>query len=291
MKSIETKNILVIVLSVILLAMIGLFLYQRNDYRQIVGQLNTEKDSIRLELTHMLNENDSIKTDNAQLNENLMMTQSKIKDLLAEVEQVKKISYQEILSYQNQVNTLRGIMRNLYTQIDSLNERNKLLYAENQEVKQMIVEEKSRSEQLEKEREQLAQTVKKAQMLEALNIRVVGLTPRERESMKVASIQKLQVSFTLSKNITARRGNKPVYLRIMRPDQLLLIESENNLFAFENMNIPYSAVREIIYEGEELPVNIYWDNTGKALLPSGSYTVDIFADGENIGTAGFLLKR
>jgi len=291
MKSIDKKNILVISLLLILIAMVVLYFYQRNDYQFIVGQLNNEKDSIRSELMHMMAENDSIKTDNVSLNENLMLTQSKIKDLLKEIDQVKKVSYEEISSYQNQVNTLRNIMRDLYTQIDSLNERNKVLYAENQEVKQLILEERDKSQQLEKEREQLQQTVKKAQMLEALNLRVTGLTPRERESMKVAQIQKLQVSFSLSKNLTAKRGNKPIYMRIMRPDQLLLIESEQNLFAFENMNIPYSAMREVIYEGEELPVNIYWDNTGKELLPPGTYTVDLFADGDNIGSGTFMLKR
>jgi hypothetical protein len=291
MKSIGLKNIIVFVLVAILIAMIGLFIYQRKDYQVIVGQLNNEKDSIRTELLHMLAENDSIKTDNVVLNENLMVTQNRIKDLLIEVEQVKKISYQEITSYQNQVNTLRGIMRDLYNQIDSLNERNKVLYAENQEVKQLFNDEKVRTEQLEREREKLEQTVKKAQMLEALNLNTIGLTPRERESNRVASIQKLQISFTLSKNLTAKRGAKPLYIRIMRPDQLLLIESENNLFPFEDIQIPYSAMREVIYEGDELPVNIYWDNTGKPQLVQGTYTVDVFADGYNIGTSTFVLRH
>ncbi len=201
------------------------------------------------------------------------------------------MSYQEITAYQNQVNTLRGIMRDLYNQIDSLNERNKLLYAENQEVKQMFNEERTRSENLEREREKLEQTVKKAQMLEALNLRATGLTPRERETNRVASVQKLQVSFSLSKNLTAKRGSKPIYIRIMRPDQLLLIENEANLFPFENMNIPYSAMREVIYEGEELSVNIYWDNTGRPQLVPGIYTIDVFADGNNIGTGTFSLRQ
>lgn len=289
--SFDKKNILVIVLVVVLVAMIGLFFFQRSDYKVIVNQLTDEKDSIYVELQNMLVENDSIKVDNEALTEDLFVTQNKIKDLLQEIEQVKKVSYQEISSYKNQVNTLRGIMRDLYSQIDSLNERNKILYAENQEVKLLIEEEKSRSKQLEQEREKLAQTVKKAQTLEALGLTVTGLTPRERSSMKVASIQKLQVSFSLSKNLTAKRGTKQLYVRIMRPDQLLLVESDQNLFSFEGMKIPYSAMREVVYEGEEIAVNIYWDNTGKNRLMPGIYTVDVFADECNIGTATFALKQ
>ena len=88
------------------------------------------------------------------LNQNLLSTQSEIKDLLVQIEQVKQASYAEVKSYSNKVNTLRGIMKDLYNQIDSLNERNKILYAENQQVKQQINTERSKNEELVKEKEE-----------------------------------------------------------------------------------------------------------------------------------------
>lgn len=290
-KTIDIKNILVIILSVVLIAFIVLFILQRRDHNTILKELNNEKDSIHLELEQMVVNYDSLKTDNDELNTTLLVTQNQIKNLLVEVEQVKKASYQEISNYKNQVGTLRGIMKDLYNQIDSLNERNKLLYAENQEVKQMYSEQRTRSEKLEKEKEQLEKTVQKAQILEALGLEGTGLTPRDRETMKVARTQKLMISFTLSKNLTAPRGSKNIYVRIMRPDQLLLINSPNELFRFEDLQIPYTAMREVNYEGMDLPINIYWDNTGKDPLLPGSYTIDVFADGFNVGTTTFVLKH
>jgi hypothetical protein len=290
-KPIDKKNVLVISLSVILLLFVVLFIFQRVEHKAIITEINIEKDSIQAELETLVVDYDSLKTDNENLNNTLLLTQNEIKNLLVEVEQVKKASVREITNYRNQVNTLRGIMRDLYNQIDSLNERNKLLYAENLEVKEMISQERSRSEQLERERARLEQTVKQAQILEALDLRGTGLNPRDRETDRVARTQKLLISFTLSKNLTAKRGAKNVYVRIMRPDQLLLIESESNLFRFEDLRIPYTAMREVNYEGMELPVNIYWDNTGKEALLPGTYTVDVFADGYNIGTAEFVMRR
>jgi hypothetical protein len=41
----------------------------------------------------------------------------------------------------------------------------------------------------------------------------------------------------------------------------------------------------------ELPVNIYWDNSDLPRLIPGTYTVDIFADGYNIGTSTFVLRK
>ena len=92
------------------------------------------------------------------------------------------------------------------------------------------------------------------------------------------------------KNQTAKRGAKNIYVRIQRPDQILLLKSEKDIFKFEDMKIPYSAMREVEYEGNDLPVSIYWDNSGAAPLMPGKYTVDVFADGKNIGTTSFDVK-
>lgn len=290
-KKFDFKNILVIVLTVILLAVIALFIIQRQQHNEIIQQLNNEKDSIKFELSNMLVDYDSLKTDNEKLNENLLLTQNEIKNLIVEVEQVKKASYEEIIGYRDKVTTLRGIMKDLYNQIDSLNERNKALFAENIEVKKQYSDVRSKNEQLVKEKEELEQTVKMAQILEALDLRATGLTPTDKETMRVARTQKIVVSFTLSKNLTTPRGPKPVYIRIMRPDQLLLVNTDEELFPFEDLEIPFSAKREINYEGQSLSVNIYWDNTGFDALIPGTYTVDVFADGYIIGSTTFVLRK
>lgn len=287
----DFKSILVIVLTVVLIAVVVMFVQQRNEHNLIVTQLNSEKDSIKVELTNMLINYDSLKTNNESLNQNLLTTQAEIKDLLVQIEQVKQASYAEVKSYNNKVNTLRGIMKDLYNQIDSLNERNKILYAENQQVKQQITTERTKNEVLVKEKEELTQTVKRAQILDAIDLKVIGLTPRDKESNRASKTQKLMTSFTLSKNLTAVRGAKNIYIRIMKPDQLLLENNEKGTFNFEDLEIPYSAKREINYEGAEIQVNIYWDNSGHDPLIPGTYTIDVFADGYNIGTTTLLLKK
>jgi len=285
------KDFLVILLTIVLVIVVVMFFKQRNENNEMVTQLNTEKDSVKTELTRMLVNYDSLKTNNEEVNQHLLLTQNEIKNLLVEVEQVKRASYAEVSDYKDKVNTLRNIMKDLYNQIDSLNERNKILYAENLQVKQKYTDEKSKNEVLVKEKNELVQTVKKAQILEAMDLKVTGLTPRDKETERVAKTQKIMVSFTLSKNLTAVRGPKQVYIRIMRPDQLLLVGNEGDLFQFEDLQIPSTAKREVNYEGMELPVNIFWDNLGHDPLKPGIYTVDVFADGYNIGTAKYLFKK
>jgi hypothetical protein len=69
-----------------------------------------------------------------------------------------------------------------------------------------------------------------------------------------------------------------------------LTKSANDLFQFEDLKIAYSAMREVNYEGQDLPVNIYWDNSGEAEFMVGTYTIDLFADGNNVGTTTLEFK-
>ena len=69
-----------------------------------------------------------------------------------------------------------------------------------------------------------------------------------------------------------------------------MTKSNKDVFKFEGLKIPYSAMREVEYEGMDLPVSIYWDNAGQSALIPGQYTIDLFADGNNIGTTSFEVR-
>ena len=285
------NNLIVILLAVFLVVVVVLFFMQRGEHQQIMRSLNTEKDSIQIELNQIVQNYDSLKTDNDTINSQLFIAQTKVKDLLLEVGQVKKASYEQIERYRQEVGSLRGIMRNYIVQVDSLNRRNEQLMAENEQVKQEFAQVESKNKQLEKDKERLSQRVEKAAMLEALNLHAFGINGKGNEVNNSRKAEKMQVSFTLSKNITAKRGAKNIYVRIQRPDQILLIKSKKDLFQFEDLRISYSAMREVTYEGNELPVNIFWDNEGEDSFMTGDYAVDIFADGSNIGTTTCSFKK
>lgn len=286
----ERRNTIInIILGVILIALLVMFFMQRRDYRQIIGEISTEKDSIQFELSQIIVGYDSLKTENDTINEQLYIAQTKVKDLLLEVEQTKRLSVQRIGRYQQEVTTLREIMRNYIVQIDSLNRRNQLLMAENIEVKEQVKQVESKNIQLTNEKQRLEENLQRAAQLEASGLIAEGVNNRNRETGTADRTTMIRVSFTLNRNITARRGSKNVYVRIMRPDQLLLSKSPDDLFPFEDLRIQYSAMREVNYEGNDLPVAIYWDNEGKPFM-KGKYTVDVFADGNNIGTTTLDLK-
>lgn len=284
----KRNNLVVIILTVLLIILTILYFQQKYQDRVMNRQLTVEKDSIASELSKMVTGYNSMKTENDSLNKSIVVSKTKVDELLKEVEQVKNVSYKEILKYKNEAATLREIMRNFVVQIDSLNRKNQQLMNENVEVKQQVTEAKSRNEQLEQEKSKLQQTVSLAQQLEAQGLRAAGINSKGKEQSKASKIEKIKIDFVLSKNLTAKRGGKNIYVRIQRPDQILLLKSEKDVFTFENMKIPYSAMREVEYEGNDLPVSIYYNLSGP--INPGKYTIDVFADGSNIGTTVLDVK-
>ena len=285
------NNLIVIFLSAILVIVVILFFIQRSEHSKIISSLNSEKESLQSELNEMMQSYDALKTDNDTLNGELFVARTRVKDLMVEIGQLKKASYSQISKYQDEVGSLRRIMRNYIVQVDSLNRRNQQLMAENEQVKQNYMEVESQNKTLQEEKNQLSQRVERASQLEALGLVVTAVNKKGSSINNREKAEKLVINFTLSKNVTAKRGNKNIYVRILRPDQILLTRSVKDLFQFEDLKIPYSAMREVTYEGNELPVNIFWDNQdGEPFMP-GVYTIDVFADGNNIGTTTFSFKK
>jgi len=286
----KRNNLIVIILSVLLVVLASLFFWQRSSYRTDAVLIRAEKDSIASELTRMASGYDSLRSQNDSLNQTISYAQTKVKDLLSEVDQVKNVSYQQITKYRQEVTTLRDIMRNYIIQIDSLNQKNQRLMADISDVKQEVTDVKSANQQLESDKKKLEQTVNLAAQMEATDLKATGITAKGKEQIKASKIEKVKIDFILSKNLTAKRGAKNIYVRIQRPDQILLMKSDKDIFRFEDMKIPYSVMREVEYEGSDVPVSIYWDNSKESPLIPGKYTVDVFADGRNIGTTVFEVK-
>lgn len=284
------NNVIVIVLSVILVVVLVLFFMQQRDHSAVMGEIKAEKDSIQFELTQIATSYDSLKTENDTINEALFVAQAKVKDLLLEVEQTKKVSYAKISGYQKQVTTLRGIMRDFVVQIDSLNRRNEQLMAENREVKEQFKQSEQENQQLAKEIERQQQSLKRAAMLEARELEAVALNQKSKETRVAKRAAKIRIYCVLGQNTTTKRGVKNIYARIMRPDQLLMVKSEDDVFQFEDLKIQYSALREVVYEGQDLPVTVWWDNTNEPPLSPGTYTINLFADGNEIGETTLTIK-
>ncbi len=169
-----------------------------------------------------------------------------------------------------------------------MNTRNQILVAENKQLRNKTVETQNQNIQLKQEKEQLTSIKDAATTLIAASIDIVPLNKRSKEKDKSDKIEKIRVDFVIRKNTVAQPGPKVIYLRIIRPDSVVLGATDAGIIKINDMEIPYSASREIQYENQDLPVSIFWNNNGD--LISGNYKVELYAEGKLIGESEFSLK-
>ena len=221
---------------------------------------------------------------------NLWSTEhAQVQRLQEELRTVKATNTKEIARLKKELQTLRKIMRNYVVQIDSLNRANEQLKVEKNEAVKKYKQASSTATTLKKEKEKLTERVTLASRLDATGINVTPVNGRGKKAKVIKKMEQFVVDFRISKNITAPVGEKTIFVRIMKPDDDILLKSRADVFTFEGKEINYSMKKLVEYDGEELPVTMYW-NIEEFLSP-GTYRVDIFADGNLIGRKSFTLEK
>ena len=283
--------IIIIVVLAIIIAGVSFFAVQQMQQNKEMSELfAVEKMEMENEYSTFATQYDELQSqiNNDSLREKLESEKLKTQRLLEELRQVKSSNAAEIMRLKKELKTVRAVLRSYVMQIDSLNKINAALKEENKEVKSKYSAAARQISNLSKEKESLNEMVTLAAQLDATNIVTEPLNRRNREAKKAKDVKKLAISFTIVKNITAQTGNKTVYVRIAKPDNEVLTKSASNTFAYEDRNISYSIKKMIEYTGEEQTVTVYWDV--EEFMPSGTYKVYIFADGNMIGQNSFTLK-
>ncbi len=291
-KEINKLSLLIVIVVVLVLVVAGggYYIYHQNEQMEgLVQSFDLEKEEMEDELNELSFQYEGYKfsVGSDSLAALLSTEQAKVQRLLEELRTVKATDAREISRLKKEISTLRRIMRNYVVQIDSLNTENERLKDENKQVVKRYQQANSQAVALKKEKEKLTEQVTLASKLDATNIEVTPLTSRSKPAKRIKKMQQFRITFQIAKNVTAEVGEKTIYVRIMKPDDDILVKSRANVFMFEGKEITYSIKKLIEYEGEVVDVEMYW-NIEEFLSP-GTYRVDIFADGNLIGKKNFTL--
>ena len=274
-----------IVLGVALIFLIYMYFDKKNKMIEMETALTQEKDSLANELRHMVVAFDTLKTNNDTLKAGMEKQKNKIVQLLS----INASNVRLIKSYKNEITTMREIMKSYIIQIDSLNTRNKILTSENSEIKEQITQVRNTNTELSKVKEELSTKVEVASVIQAKNIAAVSLNKKRKETTRINNLDKLRICFTLRENPLAKPGQKDVYMRVIRPDSLVVTSSPDNLFEYKGNKIIYSANRQVDYLNQDIEVCIFMDNKGDFII--GNYSVELYLDNNIIGRTNFMLSK
>ena len=285
------KKIL-IPLIVVILALIGGLAYlfmnleeQKQVNRDMQELAELDKQEMENEYERFALQYSEMKTqiNNDSIVEQLTQEQMKTQKLLEELKKVKADDAREITRLKKELATVREVLRSYIIQVDSLNRLNESLKEENSRVNAALQERNSQIEGLSNEKASLSEKVAIAAQLDATNISLSLLNKRDIPTKKLKDTKKMQVNFTITKNVTASNGNRTIYVRIQNPGGNTL--SGGGSFAYENRNLEYSMKKTIEYTGEEVSIATFWNVS--QMLEAGQYRVSIFADGNMIGSRTF----
>ena len=272
-------------LLIIAIAILGWQYFEQKKQAEIIQkELELQKEELTGALNELYFQYDSLRTDNDSINIKLEAEQLKIQQLLS----IQASNLEKIRLYKKELGTLREVMKSYIVQIDSLNTKNLALIAANVEVTNRLREAESTNIELSKEKEELNSKVEVASVITAKDIIALTLNKRGKEKNKIAKVDKVRVCFTLRENVIAPPGLKDVYIRIYRPDELVLASSEEDLFEFNGEMMIYSAKRQVEYENKDIDMCIFYTNSGDLII--GSYSIEIYLDNNLIGNTTFAIK-
>ena len=288
----KTKIILGVAAALVALV-IGFLLYtmreQKLESKQMLELAEMDKLEMENEYEQFAMQYNEMKTqiNNDSLVAQLEMEQKRTEELLEELRRVKSSDAAEIMRLKKELATLREVLRSYVLQIDSLNRMNEALTQENSNLKTQNEQARQHISNLSTENESLSDKVAIASQLDATGIYAEGRNKKGKAAKQIKDVKKFVIGFTIARNVTTSTGIRSIFVRITTPTGDVL--SKGGTFAYENCQLEYSIRKDIEYTGEEQSVTVYWDVA--EALSAGNYRVDIFADGQNIGTTHFSFDK
>jgi myosin heavy subunit len=254
-----------------------------------IEQLQLSNEYDELSASFQQHEGQMVLFNNDSIRAEYEAAKNKVEELREELKHRDQLSQKRIKELQNEINTLRNIMRHYVEQINELQQQNQELRETNETLTSQNKELSSQVEATTTANRQLSQRMELAEKLNVTGVSLRALKSNGKQEKNVTKAKQLAVSFTIPQNNSTPVGRKTIYLRITSPEGNLL-QGNGISFKFEGATLQATAQLNIDYEGNELAgLTIYWDNN--ATLNPGSYKVELFADNYRLASRDFTLTK
>jgi len=257
------------------------------------GYIDVTTQDLKTDFQNMLDTYDQLIEKDASKADSLNAQKDRINELMAELKDTKNRSYSQINRLKKENEQLRGIMKNYLYTIDSLNTLNVNLTSELDKKSNMLSQTEEERDKLKNQAEQSSELLAKGAKLNAFNFNTQALRYRingsTHEVNRAGRTDVISSTFTIGENMIAKTGDKMIYMQVTNPNGQVIYSKPNNIVNVSGSEIIYTDKREINYQGQQIDMTIVHNLQGDE-IPSGNYSVKIFADGALIGKDSFTLK-
>jgi len=283
-------------LLIVIVAILIWFLPMKSKYLSIISEKEVQRSELQNDLNDLMEKHNSIKAEYGALSDTLSKKDSIILANAKEIQELLNYKW-EYAKVNKKLELLRKISQGYVHQLDSLYTVNRELGEENEKIRQQYSKEQDRTRELSKDKEKLNEKITLATVLKAYSISTVGVrltgSGKEKVTDKASKIERVKICFTLGENKLVEPGRKTIYVRIVRPDDVVVTQKVDGdyTFVFNGQTLEFTSKQEIDYQNKDTSTCIYWTKKSKeesAMV--GTYNVFIYADGFEIGTSSFILK-
>ncbi len=281
----RTVMIILAVVAVALGGVLGYMLYQRNS---LVKDLETEKAELAQQMVALQQDFDSLNSDYESINHQLDTSREQVALLIEKLSKTEATNRAKIRQYEKELGTLRSIMKGYIVQIDSLNTLNKKLTADAAAARREAAESRAANEQLTQQVESLATQVSAGKILKARGISLLAHYSNDKAGDRHSRVRYMTANLSLVENSLADKGPVRIYVRVKDPEGILLNNNESTSFTVNGEVLQATASREVDYEGNEVDLTIYINDTGEFV--KGVYTLEVYTEQSLLGRAECMLR-
>ena len=277
-------TVLAIVAGVLALVL-GYLLYQRST---LVSQLEIEKADLARQMVELQSDFSALSSDYESINHQLDTSREQVAQLIEKLAKTEATNRSKIRQYEKELGTLRTIMKGYIVQIDSLNNLNKRLTADAAAARREAAESRRANEELTQQVESLSSQVNAGKILKARAISLNAFYSNDKVGDRHSRVRYMVANLTLVENSLADHGPVRVYVRVKDPDGVLLLNNESIEFTVDGATLQATASREVDYEGNEVDLSVYINDTGE--FQKGIYTLEVFTEKSLLGRAECMLR-
>ena len=236
----------------------------------------------------MQSDYDNLSSDYDTINSQLDSSREEVAQLVERIKKTEATNRAQMRKYEKELGTLRSIMRNYITQIDSLNTLNHQLTADAAAARKEAAESRKANKELTQQVESLSGQVAAGSVIKARGIRLDPYNAADKVTDRSSRVVRMLTTLSLVENDLAPRGPVRVYIRVKDPEGILLTNGTQVSFAYQGSTMMASASREVDNEGKEVEMSIYLNDI--PTYEKGIYTVEAYTTQSFLGSAEVLLR-
>ncbi len=288
MEQVEKLRKIMIGLAMLAVILLGALAYIWVNNNKIVNQLKVEKADLTEQMVALRADYDSLYTNSTLLTDSLAVEREKVDQMIERLKKTEATNRAQIRKYENELGTMRSIMKHYIVQIDSLNNLNNTLRQETADAKKEAADSRKKYNELRETTDKYEKQVEKGSVLKARGITLVGINGSGSTTDRSSRVVKLRTDLSLVENAIAKTGARRIYIRVKGPDGILMTGSDQKMFTSGGEQMVCSASREVDYQGSEVEMSIYF--AGDGAFTKGTYSVDVYSADGKLGSADLILR-